>query len=188
MFNRESIIKLLTLVLISLISCLSLSACSSLSANDDTKKPKKFRVQTEWGKYSFYNAQSQYLQNYGFAKKSICAISLMNSFSLNIDNIKGYVLEKNKREKKFEEVVNEGVNILKKSPLHSEVSNNKLHEFVYQNLLQNELLLSYISMTNKRAKENSENSNRSNFLIKIDDYKKFYEIYHCSSVLNYNIE
>lgn len=190
MLNRESRIKLLTLVLISLISCLSLSACSSLSANDDTKKNKKIREQNEWDKYLFYSGRSGFLHNMGFSKKSICAIALMRSIDFKIDTMeefRKYKEIRDERTKIFENVVNDGVTLLQESGMYPE-SKDEIRKFVYQNIQQNETFLRNFALMIKKLQPSSDDKNNFSILTSSDDFKKVYAGSNCSSLLNYEIE
>ncbi|NVK75828.1 MAG: hypothetical protein HWE24_20330 [Oceanospirillaceae bacterium] len=190
MLNREIRIKPFTLVLILLLSCLSLSACSSFSANDDTKKAKKIREQNEWIKYSYYSTRSGYLDNIGFSKKSTCAIALMKSIDFknnNWEEAKKRLKITNERSKIFENVVNDGVTLLQESGMYPE-SKDEIRKFVYQNIQQNETFLRNFALMIKKLQPSSDDKNNFSILTSSDDFKKVYAGSNCSSLLNYEIE
>ena len=110
--------------LVFITSLILLCICSRGYGEDDPGESSQInrnntKDEISWGNYILHSLPSSYLYDVGFLHKSNCAIALMKTIpsDMNLENIDKTDKLMKEREKVFEEVVKDGVRILKKSKL-----------------------------------------------------------------------
>lgn len=157
----------------------------SAFSSDSSTSPQAGRTPSAWDQYILYTLNSSFLLNMGFTRQAMCAVTMMKSVNLraadptNLSASRQAYLE---RVEVFDQVVQDGLALMERSPANDTLTETQRRETVYTAMLQSSAeLSSYLLLQNFSEGEPSATLGVYSW----EDYRVLYNTLSCSQVIGY---